>query len=285
MGSQQPLRISPAQPAHTEEAPHNPWSKLPKTASTQEDLCSPGAPGQTLSSHGKCSSTTAHACQSCLPSGSAPLPGSEPGRPACPLEVLHFCGACWPALPDLRKSSEAQEHKGKPCLATGSAPPLRCTPASHTHPWEVLLCLRVTLLAPPTLGKHPLPRSGSDMASLAHTWEKPCCFKEGQKTTPSLRNPSPAASVQTMQGHRECTFSTKKKNTNKMKKLRNHSQLKQPENSPKAVNSETDLCSLIDLEFKRETVKILKELREYMNSNTDSLRKELGNMRRSQENI
>ena len=43
--------------------------------------------------------------------------------------------------------------------------------------------------------------------------------------------------------------------TSKMKKFRNHSQLKQQENSPKAVNNETDLCSLTDLEFKREIVK------------------------------
>ena len=70
-----------------------------------------------------------------------------------------------------------------------------------------------------------------------------------------------------------------------MKKLRNHSQLNQQENSPKAVNNETDLCSLTDLEFKREIVKILKELREDMNSNADSLRKELENIRRRQEKL
>ena len=70
-----------------------------------------------------------------------------------------------------------------------------------------------------------------------------------------------------------------------MKKLRNDSQLKQQENSPKAVNSETDLCSLTDFEFKREKVKILKELREVMNSNTDSLRKELENIRRNQDKL
>ena len=63
-----------------------------------------------------------------------------------------------------------------------------------------------------------------------------------------------------------CNSTTKKKNTSKMKKLRNHSQLKQQENSPKAVNNETDLCSLTDLEFQREIVQILKELREDMNS-------------------
>ena len=77
----------------------------------------------------------------------------------------------------------------------------------------------------------------------------------------------------------------KKKRTAKMKKLKNDSQLKQQENSPKAVNNETDLCSLTDIEFKKEVLKILKELREDMNSNADSLRKELENIRRSQEKL
>ena len=70
-----------------------------------------------------------------------------------------------------------------------------------------------------------------------------------------------------------------------MKKLRNHSQLKQQDNSPKAVDNKTDLFSLTDFEFKREIVKILKELREDMNSNADSFRKELENIRRSQEKL
>ena len=67
----------------------------------------------------------------------------------------------------------------------------------------------------------------------------------------------------------------KKKNTSKTKKLRNHSQLKQQEKTPKVVNNETELYCLTYLEFKRETVKILKELREDVNSNADSLRKDL----------
>ena len=65
-----------------------------------------------------------------------------------------------------------------------------------------------------------------------------------------------------------------------MKKLRNHPQLNQQENSPKTVNNETDLCSQTDLEFKREIVKILKELRADMNSNADSFKKELDNIRK-----
>ena len=52
-----------------------------------------------------------------------------------------------------------------------------------------------------------------------------------------------------------------KKKTSKMKKLNNHSQLKEQPNSPEAVNNETHPCSLIDSEFKRERVKILKELK------------------------
>ena len=70
-----------------------------------------------------------------------------------------------------------------------------------------------------------------------------------------------------------------------MKKHRNHSQLKEQENSPKADNNETDLCSLSDFEFKREVSKILKELRQDMNSNADSLKKEIENIRRKQEKL
>ena len=50
------------------------------------------------------------------------------------------------------------------------------------------------------------------------------------------------------------------KNISKMKKLRNHSPLKEEENSPEAANNETDICNLTDTEFKKEIVKILKEV-------------------------
>ena len=66
---------------------------------------------------------------------------------------------------------------------------------------------------------------------------------------------------------------------------RHYSQLKEQENSPKAVNNETDFRSLTDTEFKREIVRILKELRKNMNTNADSFRKELENIRRSQEKL
>ena len=86
--------------------------------------------------------------------------------------------------------------------------------------------------------------------------------------------------------------SQEKENTSKMKKFRNHSQLKEQEKLPKTANNETDLCSLIDTEFKRDIMKILKELRVNMkelrvdiNNNADYSRKELENIRMSQEKL
>ena len=54
-----------------------------------------------------------------------------------------------------------------------------------------------------------------------------------------------------------------------MKKQRNHSQLKDQENSPERTNNETGLFSLIDIEFKKEIMKILKELRRTIDRNAD----------------
>ena len=55
-----------------------------------------------------------------------------------------------------------------------------------------------------------------------------------------------------------------------------------------AAKNETDLCSLTDIEFKREIVKILKELRlnikeiiADINTNADSFRKEIEDIRRN----
>ena len=49
-----------------------------------------------------------------------------------------------------------------------------------------------------------------------------------------------------------------------MKKHRNHSQLKEWENSPEGTDNETDLT---DTEFEKEVKKIVKELRTAINSN------------------
>ena len=62
-----------------------------------------------------------------------------------------------------------------------------------------------------------------------------------------------------------------------MKKHRNHFQLKEQENSPKGANSETDFCSLMDTKFKKEVMKILKELRTDINSNADYFKKRTRN--------
>ena len=84
--------------------------------------------------------------------------------------------------------------------------------------------------------------------------------------------------------------SQKKKNISKVKKLRNHSQLNEQENSPEVANNETDLCNLIDIEFKREMVKTeelrlnIKELRAETKSNADSFRKKLENIRKNIKN-
>ena len=76
-----------------------------------------------------------------------------------------------------------------------------------------------------------------------------------------------------------------------MNKLRNHFQLKR-QDSHEAANNETDLCSLSDIEFQREIVKILKELRLNMkelradvNNNADYFRKKLEHIRRNQEKL
>lgn len=46
-----------------------------------------------------------------------------------------------------------------------------------------------------------------------------------------------------------------------MKKQRNQFQLKDQQNSPETTNNDTDFFRLIDTDFKKEIMKILKELR------------------------
>ena len=75
---------------------------------------------------------------------------------------------------------------------------------------------------------------------------------------PALGKHSTAVTRQTLPSHREHNSPRKKKTTSKMKKLRNHPESYQQENSPKTVNNETDLCSKTNLEFKREIVKRLR---------------------------
>ena len=77
---------------------------------------------------------------------------------------------------------------------------------------------------------------------------------------------------------------TDQENISKIKKHRNHSQLKEQENSPEGANNETDLCNLTDIEFKkRGNEKIPKKLRTDINSNADYFKRELETIRRNQE--
>ena len=66
-----------------------------------------------------------------------------------------------------------------------------------------------------------------------------------------------------------------------MKKQRNHSQLKDQENSPERTNNETDPFSLIDTNFEKEIKKILKELGKAINRNAKYCRKELETVKRN----
>jgi len=64
-----------------------------------------------------------------------------------------------------------------------------------------------------------------------------------------------------------------------MKKQRNHSHLKEQENSPKRTDNEADLFSLKDTEFKKEIIKILKELRKAVDKNADYCKKRTKNFK------
>ena len=93
-----------------------------------------------------------------------------------------------------------------------------------------------------------------------------------KKETANIQTPTPKINSnppQNTKGHSciEIAFQiqfgfpelTEKEKKSEMQKLRNHSQLKEQENSSQTANNETDLCSLTDAEFKREIVKMLKD--------------------------
>ena len=62
-----------------------------------------------------------------------------------------------------------------------------------------------------------------------------------------------------------------------MKTQRSHSQLKDQENSLERTNNKTDLFSLIDTEFKKKVLKILKELRKAIDKNANYFKKRTRN--------
>ena len=70
-----------------------------------------------------------------------------------------------------------------------------------------------------------------------------------------------------------------------MKKQRNHFQWKDQENSPEKTNNETDFFSIIDTEFKKETMKIQKELWKAINRSADYCKKKLEAIRKNKEKV
>ena len=70
-----------------------------------------------------------------------------------------------------------------------------------------------------------------------------------------------------------------------MKKQRNHSHLKEQENSPKRTDNEADLFSLKDTEFKKEIIKIPKELRKAVDKNADYCKKRTKNFKEEPRKI
>ena len=70
-----------------------------------------------------------------------------------------------------------------------------------------------------------------------------------------------------------------------MKKQKNQSRLKDQENSPERTNNETYHSNIIDSEFKKEIIKILKGLRKAVNRNAGYCKKELGTIKRNQEKL
>ena len=68
-----------------------------------------------------------------------------------------------------------------------------------------------------------------------------------------------------------------------MKKQKNHSQLKDQENSPERTNSEI-LCFTVlpDPEFKKEAIKMLKKSRKVTNKNAHPYNKKLKTTNRDQ---
>ena len=68
-----------------------------------------------------------------------------------------------------------------------------------------------------------------------------------------------------------------------MKKQRNYSQLKEHEKSPERIN-ETDF-SLLDPEFKKEVIRMLKELRKSIDRNADHCNMELETLKRNQSKL
>ena len=116
---------------------HTHAEQLPSTTRLLEELCSPEALGQALTSHKKSASITVWTCQSCPPWGSAPSSQSDLASPTHPLQSMHSHGT----------AAATQRYLPPPL---GRAPWLRSSGVSPAQRWEVYLQRGADLLVPPT---------------------------------------------------------------------------------------------------------------------------------------
>ena len=133
-------------------------------------------------------------------------------------EALLCLRATWLAPPALRRHcSPVEQQPSIACPREELCGPGAPRQALPIHGKGASITVRTCQSHPP-LGSTLLPRS--DPASPTRLWKMPRCLKEGPPTLPALRKHLTAAPGQILPGHGECTSTTKKKNTSKMKKLR-----------------------------------------------------------------
>ena len=70
-----------------------------------------------------------------------------------------------------------------------------------------------------------------------------------------------------------------------MEKQKNHSQFKEQEKSHERTNNETDLTSLLDPEFKKEVMQMLKAIGKIIDRNAGHCNKELETIKRNQSKL
>ena len=177
------------------------------------------------------------AAQHHSPSGRALWPRSTRASPAQQQEVCLHCSVQVPVPPALRKCSFTSEQAGWACPPSESTALLLRKPPSTVRPWEELHGQGAPVKALPghrkyayttvctcqsrqPMGRAPL--SWSELARPAHLkevlhshWSKPpSIISHWEELCGS------GALGQALSSHGECTSTTKKKNTRKMKKLR-----------------------------------------------------------------
>ncbi len=128
----------------------------------------------------------------------------------------------------------ARDHQVMPCVALGQAHP----------PWQTKAMTAHTHTCPTAAEYHSEPHPakafpGQTLLATGRTYPQWCAL-DSPACPPEVHHYNGAP--QTLSKYMWASPNLHKmENTSKRKKLRKHSQLKQQENSPKAVNNETDL--------------------------------------------